>query len=103
MGELKLILYGSELGSVDLIAAEDIEVSPLLAVLDQISRMFQSFWFKFLFLFLLLFVVIFIISTIHQKQTQEKVSQSKPQTLSLAFDKKEHPYHGTDDLSCLQK
>ena len=72
MGELKLILYGSELGSVDLIAAEDIEVSPLLAVLDQISRMFQSFWFKFLFLFLLLFVVIFIISTIIKNKRKKK-------------------------------
>ena len=72
MGELKLILYGSELGSVDLISAEDIEVSPLLAVLDQISRMFQSFWFKFLFLFLLLFVVIFIISTIIKNKRKKK-------------------------------
>ena len=51
MGTLKLILYGSVLGEVDLIAAEDIEVSPLLLTLDEIGQFFQNFWFRFVFLF----------------------------------------------------
>ena len=37
MGTLKLILYGSELGSVDLIAAESVEESPMLVLMDKIN------------------------------------------------------------------
>src|SRR5699024_821844 len=61
MGTLKLILYGSVLGEVDLIAAEDIEVSPLLLTLDEIGQFFQNFWFRFVFLFVVLIIVFSIV------------------------------------------
>ena len=49
------------LGSADLIAAEDIEVSPLLLTLDQIGQFFQNFWFRFVFLFVVLIIVFSIV------------------------------------------
>ena len=61
MGTLKLILYGSVLGEVDLIAAEDIEVSPLLLTLDEIGQFFQNFWFRFVFLFVVLIIAFSIV------------------------------------------
>lgn len=72
LGTLKLMLYGSELGEVDLIAGEDIEESPLLVMMDNISNMFHSFWFKFLFLFVLLFVLMYIFLTISRAKRRKK-------------------------------
>ena len=72
MGTLKLILYGSELGQVDLIAAESIEASPLLVTLDKINQLFQQFWFKFIFLFVLLFVLMYIVLIIVRSKRRKK-------------------------------
>lgn len=72
LGTLKLMLYGSELGEVDLIAGENIEESPLLVTIDTISNLFHSFWFKFLFLFLLLFVVMYIFLSISRAKRRKK-------------------------------
>ena len=68
MGTLKLILYGSELGSVDLIAAESVEESPM----DKISQFFQNFWFRFAFLFVVLVVLFAIIINIIQNKRRKK-------------------------------
>ncbi len=72
LGRLDLILYGSKLGSVDLIAAETIEASPILVALDSLRAMFQSFWFKFTFLFILLFVLLSSIIAIVRKKRRKK-------------------------------
>lgn len=72
MGTLKLILYGSVLGEVDLIAAEDIEVSPLLLTLDEISQFFQNFWFRFVFLFVALVVVFSIIANVIKRKKRKR-------------------------------
>ena len=49
------------LACADLIAAEDIEVSPLLLTLDEIGQFFQNFWFRFVFLFVVLIIVFSIV------------------------------------------
>lgn len=72
MGTLKLILYGSELGSVDLIAAESVEESPMLVLMDKISQFFQNFWFRFAFLFVVLVVLFAIIINIIQNKRRKK-------------------------------
>ena len=72
MGTLKLILYGCELGQVDLIAAESIEASSLLVTLDKINQLFQQFWFKFVFLFVLLFVLMYVILVIVRSKRRKK-------------------------------
>ena len=48
VGELKLILSGKEIGRVDLLAAETVQRSEALYLLDQVKAVFPSFWFKFL-------------------------------------------------------
>ena len=72
MGTLKLILYGSVLGEVDLIAAEDIEVSPLLLTLDEIGQFFQNFWFRFVFLFVVLIIVFSIVVNAVKRKTRKR-------------------------------
>ena len=72
MGTLKLILYGSELGSGDLIAAESVEESPMLVLMDKISQFFQNFWFRFAFLFVVLVVLFAIIINIIQNKRRKK-------------------------------
>ena len=72
LGTLKLILYGSELGQVDLIAAESIEASPLLVTLDKIHQLFQQFWFKFVFLFVLVFVLMYLALIIVRSKRRKK-------------------------------
>lgn len=60
LGKLYLMLYGQKLGEVDMLAAEDIEASPLLVTLDKIAGFFSSFAFKFVFLFVLFVVVLYL-------------------------------------------
>ncbi|MBP1580815.1 MAG: D-alanyl-D-alanine carboxypeptidase [Oscillospiraceae bacterium] len=72
VGELKLILSGKEIGRVDLLAAETVERSEALYLLDQVKGVFSSFWFKFLFLFVMIFVVLYVIIMIVRNHNRRK-------------------------------
>ena len=72
VGELKLILSGKEIGRVDLLAAETVERSEALYLLDQVKGVFSSFWFKFLFLFVMIFVVLYVIIMIVRNHIRRK-------------------------------
>lgn len=72
VGELKLILSGKEIGRVPLLAAETVERSEALYLLDQVKSVFTSFWFKFLFLFILIFLVLYVIIMIVRNHNKRK-------------------------------
>lgn len=72
VGELKLILSGKEIGRVDLLAAESVQRSEALYLLDQVKGIFTSFWFKFLFLFVLIFVVLYVIIMVIRNHNKRK-------------------------------
>ena len=72
IGELKLILSGKEIGRVDLLAAETVQRSEALYLLDQVKGIFTSFWFKFLFLFLLIFVVLYVFIMVIRNRNKRK-------------------------------
>lgn len=72
VGELKLVLSGKEIGRVDLLAAETVERSEALYLLDQVKGVFTSFWFKFLFLFLLIFLVLYVIIMVVRNHNKRK-------------------------------
>lgn len=72
IGELKLILSGKEIGRVDLLAAETVQRSEALYLLDQVKGIFTSFWFKFLFLFLLIFIVLYVFIMIIRNRNKRK-------------------------------
>lgn len=72
VGELKLILSGKEIGRVDLLAAESVQRSEALYLLDQVKSVFGSFWFKFLFLFVLVFILLYVVIMIIRNRNKRK-------------------------------
>ncbi len=77
VGELKLILSGKEIGRVDLLAAETVQRSEALYLLDQVKAVFTSFWFKFLFLFVLIFLVLYVIIMIVRNRNKRKYRHAR--------------------------
>lgn len=80
LGELHLMLYGSVLGKVDLLAAESIEASPIMLTVDKISNFFSSTWIKFTFLFIAIFVGLYSIVLIvinHKKKKYKRVAKRR--------------------------
>ena len=75
--ELKLILSGKEIGRVDLLAAETVQRSEALYLLDQVKAVFTSFWFKFLFLFVLIFLVLYVIIMIVRNRNKRKYRHAR--------------------------
>ena len=57
---VKLVLAGEELGEVDLVANESVEMSKILYYYDQAMELLDSFWAKFAILFVALLVVAYI-------------------------------------------
>ena len=72
IGQLRLILSGKEIGRVELLAAENVQRSEALYLLDQIRGFFTSFWFKFIFLFVLIFVVLYVILLLVRNHNKRK-------------------------------
>ncbi len=60
VGSVKLVLAGEELGEVDLVANESVEMSKILYYYDQAMELLDSFWVKFAILFVALLVVAYI-------------------------------------------
>jgi len=60
VGSMKLVLAGEELGEVDLVANESVEMSKILYYYDQAMELMDSFWVKFAVLFVVLLVVAYI-------------------------------------------
>lgn len=60
VGSVKLVLAGEELGEVDLVANESVEMSKILYYYDQAMELLDSFWAKFAILFVALLVVAYI-------------------------------------------
>ena len=72
VGSLKLILSGKEIGRVDLLAAETVERSEALYLLNQVEKIFTSFYFKFIFLFVLLFTFLYAVVMIIRNKNKKK-------------------------------
>ncbi len=72
VGELKLILSGKEIGRVDLLAAETVQRSEALYLLDQVKAVFSSFWFKFIFLFFLVFILLYVVIMVIRNRNRRK-------------------------------
>jgi len=61
IGTVTLMLAGEVIGEVELLAAETVEASVVLVVLERIKLFMRTFWFKFVAVFLLLVVVAYVV------------------------------------------
>ncbi len=72
IGKLNLLHSGEIIGSVPLVAAEDVEQSELLSGLKNFSDMTRSFWFKFIvivfFILIALYVALMIIRNYNHRK-----------------------------------
>lgn len=75
LGEAKLIYAGEEIGTINVVAAETIELSKTLLFLRYAKNIANSFWFKIALAGLLVLVVIFIISCIILNRRRKKIKR----------------------------
>jgi len=77
IGYLRLFLYDQELGRVALLAAETVEASRLLLLLDQIRAITRLFWFRFAIIFIILVVILYIALMIVRNKNLRRRSSYK--------------------------
>jgi D-alanyl-D-alanine carboxypeptidase (penicillin-binding protein 5/6) len=69
MGKVRLLYAQEEIGSADLVAAEDIDRSALLYVGQELSRLAKTAWFRALVtLFVILLIAAIVLNVIHNKR-----------------------------------
>ncbi|MBR5872400.1 MAG: D-alanyl-D-alanine carboxypeptidase [Oscillospiraceae bacterium] len=72
IGKLNLVHSGEIIGSVPLVASEDVEQSDLLSGLKNFSDMTRSFWFKFIvtvfFIIIALYIAIMVIRNYNKRK-----------------------------------
>ena len=61
VGTVKLVLAGEELGEVELVANESVEMSKLLYYYDRAMELLESFWVKFAILFVVFGLIAYIV------------------------------------------
>ena len=64
IGTAKLMLAGNEIGSVELIAGDNVARSEVLYTLELVKSVFRSFWFKFGLIFFVLLICYYVLLTI---------------------------------------
>jgi len=60
IGYVTLILYGQDMGRVALLAAEAVDASIMLIVMDHIRSALTSFWFRFAVIFIVLIIALYV-------------------------------------------
>lgn len=78
IGELRLTLAGEELGRVPLVAAESIDASPMLLILEKTKQVMKSFWFKFIIILIALLIVLYIILIILRNRNRRRRGGYRP-------------------------
>jgi len=77
VGLVRLMLYDEEVGTVELLAAESVDASRLLILLEQVKSVLRSFWFKFAVIFIVLLIVLYISLMIMRNRNRRR-SMYKP-------------------------
>jgi D-alanyl-D-alanine carboxypeptidase (penicillin-binding protein 5/6) len=76
IGWVSLVLYNEEVGRVQLLAAESVEASRILVILEQVKAVVASFWFKFAVIFVVLLIVLYIFLMIARNRNRRNRSKS---------------------------
>lgn len=77
IGKLNLVHSGEIIGSVPLVAAEDVEQSDLLSGLKNFSDMTRSFWFKFIVITFFILIALYIALMIIRNYNKRKYGNFK--------------------------
>jgi len=79
IGWVSVVLYNEEVGRVQLLAAETVEASQILVLLEQVKAVVASFWFKFAVIFVVLLIILYIILMIvRNRNRRNRRSYYKP-------------------------
>lgn len=74
IGTVTLMLHGETIGTVDLLAAQDVAASGVLVLLEKIKGILRSFWFKFAVVFLVLLIILYILLMIVRNRNRRRRS-----------------------------
>ena len=75
VGKAKLMLAGSEIGEVTLVAGDNVARSELLYTIELIKSVFKSFWFKFGLIFFILLIVYYIALMIMRNYNRSRAAK----------------------------
>jgi D-alanyl-D-alanine carboxypeptidase (penicillin-binding protein 5/6) len=83
VGSVKLVLAGEELGEVELVANESVEMSKILYYYDQALQLLSSFWVKFAVIFTVLLVVTYIglMILVNKNSRKRRMNQKRRRNL----------------------
>ena len=77
IGKLNLVHSGEIIGSVPLVASEDVEQSDLLSGLKNFSDMTRSFWFKFIVIVIFILIALYVALMIIRNYNKRKYGNFK--------------------------
>ena len=77
LGYLKVMLAGEQIGTVPLVAAEDVEADPVLVYLEKVKGVFRQFWFKFVVLTILIFLILYITVMIIRNYNKKRYAKTR--------------------------
>jgi D-alanyl-D-alanine carboxypeptidase len=72
IGEVSLLLSGEEIGRVDLLAAETVEASQLLILLENAKSLTRTFWFKFAVVLIVFLTIYYAVLMIIRNRNMRK-------------------------------
>ena len=72
MGYVRLLLYGQQMGRIELLAAETVAASRILVLLEQIREIVGSFWFRFGVIFFLLLIVLYSVLMVVRNKNRRR-------------------------------
>lgn len=77
VGYLKLILAGTEVGRIPLVAAESAQMNEFLYILDYAKQISQNFWFKFAVIFVIVLIVLYTTLVIIRNRNRKRFQSVK--------------------------
>ena len=72
VGTLTMMLAGKEIGTVQLVAAEDVERSQMLYIMDFIQSVLHSLWFKIAVCVIAALVILYIVLILVNRSRRKK-------------------------------
>lgn len=77
LGYLRVMLAGEQIGTVPLVAAEDVEADPVLVYLEKVKNVFRQFWVKLVLLTIVIFLVLYAAVMVIRNYNKKRYAKTR--------------------------
>lgn len=78
IGEVRLILADEQIGRVGVVSAESAEISRALLLLDKLTALTGTFWFKFIVVLLLVLIIVYVALMVVRNRNRRRYRGKRP-------------------------